>query len=64
MYVGSGSEYQINIPHTMLKDIEAKMKDPQPDLFLAAQKSIFLLMVEGTFDYFVKSERYRAFQSM
>ena len=47
----------------MLKDIESKLKNPQPEIFLAAQKSIFLLMVEGTFDYFVKSERYRAFQS-
>jgi hypothetical protein len=40
----------------MKADIISKLHEPTRDLFLQAQKAIFLLMVYGSFDYFLSSE--------
>jgi hypothetical protein len=40
----------------MKTEIESRLHEPTRDLFLQAQKAIFLLMVYGSFDYFLTSE--------
>ena len=59
MLLAEGAPFEINISGSLKKEIEKRLLEgAAADVFLQAQKSIFLLMVEGTFDYFVKSERY------
>ena len=60
--IDEGAPLEINVPYAVRSEVRTKMDDPQPDTFLSAQKSIFLLMVEGAFEYFITSERYKAFQ--
>ncbi len=58
-YIDSKAAHEINIPFNIKKEIDQAIENPDRDIFLQAQKSIFLLMVYGTFDYFVQTEQFR-----
>jgi hypothetical protein len=55
-FISTNSDYEINVNGAVRKDIDDNMAEPTRDLFLQAQKAIFLLMVYGSFDYFLNSE--------
>ena len=57
-FLKAGGALEINISSTILHELEANLKEPQPDSFDSAQKAIFFLMVHGVFEYFLTSERY------
>jgi len=61
-YLDPSGPFEINIPYEQREAIRQCVPKPHPEMFVVAQKSVFLLMVHGTFDYFLKSERYRAFK--
>ncbi len=61
-YLSADSPYEINISGGDRAELMANLKDPKRDAFTNAQSAIFLLMVYGTFDYFIKTERYRLFK--
>lgn len=61
-YVSADSETEVNLPYSIKQDLQKNLARPTKDLFAAAQRSIFLLMVYGTLDYFLKSERYRLYK--
>lgn len=56
-FLSPDSPYEININGALKREIEAKLLETPRDLFLQAQKAIFLLMVYGSFDYFINSEQ-------
>ncbi|KAL6047485.1 Regulator of G-protein signaling 14 [Balamuthia mandrillaris] len=62
-YLLPTSEFEINLTHQQRTELQEGLKEPHPETFVNAQKSIFLLMVHGTFDYFLRSERYRLYKS-
>ena len=61
-YVSADSETEVNLPYSIKQELQKNLARPTKDLFAAAQRSIFLLMVYGTLDYFLKSERYRLYK--
>lgn len=61
-YLEASASFEINIPFEQRQCAKQFLSKPHPEMFVAAQKCVFLLMVHGTFDYFLKSERYRAFK--
>jgi len=54
-----GCSIQINLTHQDKKELEKALKQPNVHSFDRAQKAIFVLMVEGTFDYFLKTDSYK-----
>ena len=61
-YVSADSETEVNLPYSIKQELQKNLARPTKDLFAAAQRSIFLLMVYGTLEYFLKSERYRLYK--
>lgn len=56
------SPNEVNLSHKMREEVEHKMKDIHKDIFTNAQKAIFLLMVQSTFDYFLRSDLYKMYK--
>lgn len=61
-YICSDSPYEVNLPHNIKHELLNHQGAPTKDMFQPAQRNIFLLMVYGTFDYFLRSERYRLYK--
>lgn len=63
-YIIPDSPYEVNLPFSIKQKLLNHAGPPTDDMFLEAQRSIFLLMVYGTFDYFLRSERYRLYKGI
>jgi len=59
MYLKPGAEYEVNIAYELRKDLDKGCQQPTKETFSDAQKAVFLLLVHGTFDYFITAERNR-----
>jgi hypothetical protein len=58
-YLQPTSDHEINLTHQDRKELAEALKQPGEHSFDRAQKAIFILMVDGTFDYFLKSDSYK-----
>ncbi len=56
------SPYEINVSGHTKDAVKKAQDDPKPDSCDEAQKLIFLLMIQSTFDYFLKSPVYLAYK--
>jgi hypothetical protein len=61
-YITVSAPNEVNLSHKMREEVEAGMAKPDRDTFTAAQKAIFLLLVHGTFDYFLRSDMYKMYK--
>jgi hypothetical protein len=54
----------VNLTHQDRKDLAEALQNPERHSFDRAQKAIFILMIDGTFDYFLNSGSYQQAASM
>ena len=58
------TEFEVNLPYKLRQSVLRSLESPTTEMFQSCQRTIFLLMLHGTFDYFLKSEEYRKFKGM
>ncbi len=61
-YILADSPFEVNLSHKLREEVTAGMLHPSRETFTSAQKSIFLLLVHGTFDYFLRSDLYKMYK--
>jgi hypothetical protein len=61
-YIVADSPFEVNLSHKLREEVSAGMLRPSKETFTSAQKSIFLLLVHGTFDYFLRSDLYKMYK--
>jgi hypothetical protein len=62
-YLQPTSDHEVNLTHQDRKELAEALKNPGVHSFDRAQKAIFILMVDGTFDYFLNSDSYKKLDS-
>ncbi|KAL6069488.1 hypothetical protein QOT17_007517 [Balamuthia mandrillaris] len=61
-FIREGARHEINISAVRKQEIIQNMEESPSCLFSNSQKDIFLLMVHGTFDFFLRSQRYKQYK--
>lgn len=58
-YLVPASPYELNLSYKMRQEAKKNMTDPSITSFNNVQKEIFVLMVHGVFDHFLRSDAYQ-----